>query len=115
MFARALALITAASFFVFASASPSPGGSSTQQCDAGEVYCCNSTHEMKTADEKILAGLQLAGIDVSDLTGMIGAQCSPLHVLAAGGNHCTSQQVCCQKNFNNGIIVASCSPIDLSV
>ena len=87
MFARALAFSTAASLFVFASASPSPGGSSTQQCDAGEIYCCNSAHEIKTADEKFLAALQLVGIDVSDLTGTIGVKCSPLHVLAVGGNH----------------------------
>ena len=84
MFARVVALATAASLFVFAAAAPGPQAAA--QCNGGTIQCCNQAQEVEKVDKKTTLIMQLIGLDVSNLTGMVGSNCSPLSVLAIGGN-----------------------------
>jgi hypothetical protein len=42
--------------------------------------------------------LALVGVDVSSVTGLVGANCSPISVIGAGGNQCKQAPVCCENN-----------------
>jgi hypothetical protein len=84
MFTRVVALATAASLFVFAAAAPGPQAAA--QCNGGTIQCCNQAQEIEKVDKTTSLLMQLIGIDVHGLTGMVGSNCSPLSVLAIGGN-----------------------------
>ena len=56
--------------------------------------------------------LGLLGINLQDVTGMIGLQCSPLSVIGlGGGSACSQQPVCCQNN-NVVSVIYSCSRVE---
>ncbi|RXW19347.1 hypothetical protein EST38_g6511 [Candolleomyces aberdarensis] len=116
MLARVFSLITASSVLLAVSAMPTPGGSEVSQCNGGEVYCCNSYHEVEKEDESWKAIYALLNLDIEGLTGGIAANCSPLGVAAIGsGASCSSQTVCCQGNQYNGLINVGCSPINVAL
>ena len=47
----------------------------------------------------LLSALAGLGVNVQDITGQIGLQCSPLSVVGVGaGNGCSASPVCCQNN-----------------
>ncbi|TEB27925.1 fungal hydrophobin [Coprinellus micaceus] len=113
MFTRVVALATAASLFVFAAAAPGPQAAA--QCNGGTIQCCNQAQEVEKVDKKTNLIMQLIGLDVGSLTGMVGSNCSPLSLAALGGNSCTSQQVCCQDNHFNGLVAVGCTPINVAL
>ena len=98
MFARVSTVVAA--FALFAGALAAPGGYENQQCNGGEIRCCESTQDSKSFSEEYKGLIaQLAQVDVKQVTGTIGVQCSSVNVLALGGGpKCNQQTVCCQNN-----------------
>ncbi|RXW17017.1 hypothetical protein EST38_g8829 [Candolleomyces aberdarensis] len=102
MIARIFAVLAASSVFLAASAAPAPGGhgGSVDQCNGGQVSCCNQVSEVSSVDKSTSILLSLIGVDVGSLTGLVGSNCSPISALAIGsGASCSTQQVCCQDNY----------------
>ncbi|KAF5327139.1 hypothetical protein D9619_004094 [Psilocybe cf. subviscida] len=81
------------------------------QCSGGDIQCCNSTQTVTALSLPIIGGL--LGLALPIITGLAGFTCSPLSVLAAAGQTCTKQQVCCTNNEFNGVIVLGCNAINL--
>ncbi|KAF9057911.1 fungal hydrophobin-domain-containing protein [Panaeolus papilionaceus] len=105
-----LAAVSAASLAV---ASPTGGSSPSNQCNTGELQCCNN---VQAANSSSIAGLLgLLGIVVGDITGLVGVNCSPLSVIGIGGNSCTAQPVCCTNNSFNGLVALGCTPININL
>ncbi|KAF5342723.1 hypothetical protein D9758_015867 [Tetrapyrgos nigripes] len=85
---------------------PPPG-----QCNTGNTLCCKRT---STAGlEGLLLGL-LGIIGIHPDT-KVGVTCSPLSIIGIGGNSCTQQPVCCDKNWFNGAIATGCNPININL
>ena len=81
---KALTAFSVASILAAATAAPNGGGSSpANQCTTGSLECCNSTGQ--ATDPAISTLLGLLGIDVSDVTALVGVTCSPITVIGAGG------------------------------
>ena len=87
MLARVFSFIAVSSVFLAVTAVPTPGGKGgdVSQCNGGTVHCCNSYHEVEKEDESWKGMLALLDINIGDLSGGIGANCSPLSVAAIGG------------------------------
>ncbi|KAI1793704.1 fungal hydrophobin [Ganoderma leucocontextum] len=84
----------------------------TGSCNTGSVQCCNSVEDSSSAAASGILGL--LGINLQDVTGMVGLQCSPLSVIGlGGGSACSQQPVCCQNNNVGGLISIGCVPIQL--
>ncbi|KAJ2919545.1 hypothetical protein MD484_g952, partial [Candolleomyces efflorescens] len=119
MLARIFSIAAISSLFLLAAATPGghgKGHDQVSQCNNGEVYCCNQTQDAKSTDERTSHILQLLGVDASNLQGLVGSDCSPVTAIGVGnGASCSVQQVCCEKNFNNGLVVIGCSPTGISV
>ncbi|PPQ89201.1 hypothetical protein CVT25_001270 [Psilocybe cyanescens] len=113
MFARASAVFTLAlPILAAASAVPRNDGPSNQ-CNTGQLQCCNST---QSATSSSIAGLlSLLGVVVGSVTGLVGVTCSPISAVGVGGNSCTAQPVCCTDNSFNGLIALGCSPVNLNL
>ncbi|KAH8823189.1 hydrophobin-251 [Flagelloscypha sp. PMI_526] len=82
------------------------------QCNTGPVQCCNSMS--KAGDDsttKILHSLSVKDV-AKDVT--VGLTCSPVNVIAIGGNSCNSQPVCCENNNFNGVVAIGCTPININ-
>ncbi|KAF8057422.1 hydrophobin-251 [Lyophyllum atratum] len=107
MFARASAFLLALP--LLAAALPH---APTNQCNTGEVHCCNSMQDAQ--DENMSGLLGLLGVSVQDITGQVGLNCSPISAIGLAGNSCTSQPVCCTDNQFNGLVVIGCSPININ-
>ncbi|KAJ3517683.1 hypothetical protein NLJ89_g359 [Agrocybe chaxingu] len=111
MFSK-LALFTAAAMAVFVAAAPA--GGIENSCNTGPVQCCNSVYEKESKEANILAAL--VGVVVGPITGLVGAQCSPITAIGLGsGASCTSQPVCCSNNKFNGLVALGCSPININL
>ncbi|RXW12629.1 hypothetical protein EST38_g13225 [Candolleomyces aberdarensis] len=118
MIARIFAVLAASSVFLAASAAPAPGGhgGSVDQCNGGQVSCCNQVSEVSSVDKSTSILLSLIGVDVGSLTGLVGSNCSPISALAIGsGASCSTQQVCCQNNYYNGLVNVGCSPVNVAL
>ncbi|RXW17025.1 hypothetical protein EST38_g8830 [Candolleomyces aberdarensis] len=114
MIARVFALLAASSVFLAATAAPA--GGSVDQCNSGHVACCNEVTKASSTDKSTNYLLGLVGVDVGSIQGFVGSNCSPINVLALGsGASCSSQQVCCQDNYYNGLINVGCTPINVSL
>lgn len=85
MFARVFAAIFASSVLLAATAAPAPSHYSNSQCNGGDVVCCNQWQEASSESEEGRI-LSLDEVSVSDLTGLVGSNCSPISVLAISGN-----------------------------
>ncbi|PPQ78118.1 hypothetical protein CVT24_006419 [Panaeolus cyanescens] len=109
-----LATLAAISTASLAVASPTGGSSSpSNQCNTGELQCCNS---LQAANSSAISGLLgLLGIVVGDITALVGVNCSPISVIGIGGNSCTAQPACCTNNSFNGLVALGCSPINLNL
>lgn len=79
MFSKA-ALLVAAAMAAFVVATPIPGNDS--QCNTGPVQCCQQVHESQSAQGTFLASL--VGLSAGDITGLVGAQCSPITAVGLG-------------------------------
>ncbi|TFK24615.1 hydrophobin-315 [Coprinopsis marcescibilis] len=118
MFARLSTIIVAAS--VFAGALAAPSGTKYQveseQCNGGQVQCCNSVQQANNLDYYTGALLGLLQIDVKQLTGSVGATCTALNVVGVGASAaCNQQKVCCTGNSFNGVIALGCTPINVAL
>lgn len=78
MFSK-VALFVAATMAVCVAAAPSLPANS---CNTGPVQCCNQMHEKES--EPAAAFLSLVGINAQDITGSVGAQCSPITAIGVG-------------------------------
>ncbi|PFH50613.1 hypothetical protein AMATHDRAFT_75507 [Amanita thiersii Skay4041] len=112
MFARVSALVLVVPLLVSASAIPRTGPS-ISQCNVGSVQCCNSVQSASHPSVTSLAGL--LGLDLGDITGLVGLTCNPISVLGIGGNSCSAQPVCCSNNSFNGLISLGCTPININL
>ncbi|TRM65937.1 fungal hydrophobin-domain-containing protein [Schizophyllum amplum] len=92
-----------------ATAIPTDG---TGSCSTGPVQCCNKTTTVKDAASQGLLG-GLLGINIGDLTGLVGLQCSPITVIGVAGNSCSAQAVCCTNVSQNGLVNLGCTPVKL--
>jgi hypothetical protein len=79
MFFKPALLIAA--MVAFVAATPIPGDAGN--CNTGNIQCCQQVHDSKSAQGALLASI--VGVSVSDITGSIGAQCSPISAVALGG------------------------------
>ena len=118
MFSK-LAIIIAATFAAAAVASPAIKNS----CNTGPIQCCDTLFSPTSA-----AGIKALGLVnavVPNLTGMVGAQCSPLTVVGVGKGgswyvlrlrnfdssahrnvfDSSSTPVCCENNYSSKILL----------
>lgn len=52
--------------------------------------------------------LELLGVVLGDITGLIGLNCSPISVIGVGtGNACSASPVCCENNNVVRVLVLS--------
>lgn len=86
------------------------------QCSVENQHCCNQVNKAtETAKLESLSSsiLGLAGIInvIKDSNQLWGFDCSP----AFGGVNaaCSNQQVCCQDNHMNGLIVVGCNNLNI--
>lgn len=84
MFAR-LATFVIATLAVTSMAVPTTSNAEYSCGNGSEVQCCNSTQETGNASGGVKSILGLLGIDLSQLTGQIGLDCTSVNVLALGG------------------------------
>ncbi|KAF9442647.1 fungal hydrophobin [Macrolepiota fuliginosa MF-IS2] len=110
MFSK-LAIFAAATFAVVTSAAPTVPMQNS--CNVGKMQCCNKTVNHTSESNTQLLGT--IGVAVSGVTGLIGLGCSPIDVLAVGGNSCNAQPVCCTGNNFNGLVAIGCTPINLNL
>ena len=85
MFAKLSTTLLALAFVSGVIAGGHPSEVEYEQCNGGTVQCCNSVQDSKNMDqsvEKVITGL---GINVNQLTGMVGVSCTGVNVLAVGG------------------------------
>ncbi|KAL1663878.1 Sc3 protein [Schizophyllum commune] len=80
-------------------------------CSSGPVQCCNSVQQANSQSASLLLGL--LGIVLQDLSVLVGLGCTPITVIGAGGNECSSTTVCCENNNFNGLINIGCTPINI--
>ncbi|KAH9475271.1 Fruiting body protein SC1 [Psilocybe cubensis] len=105
MFSK-FAIFAAASMAVFVAA-----GDINASCNTGDVQCCNTSYAAGTSEANFLGSL--VNVVAGAITGQVGINCSPLSVIAAGGNVCSTQPVCCTSNHYNGLINLGCTPVNL--
>ncbi|KAG2021026.1 hydrophobin-251 [Coprinopsis cinerea AmutBmut pab1-1] len=114
MFARLTSTLFALAAVSAVFAAP---GATTEQCNGGEVQCCNSVQDANNLDssvKKIITGL--LHLDLKQITGQVGVTCTSVNVLGiGGGSSCTQQKVCCTNNSFHGLIALGCTPINVSV
>ncbi|PFH49488.1 hypothetical protein AMATHDRAFT_147596 [Amanita thiersii Skay4041] len=82
-------------------------------CNTENQQCCNDVQN--NLDQYALGQLALVGINVEDVTGMVGLTCTPVSVLAASGQSCNQQTVCCSNNNFAGVVAVGCTPINVNV
>ena len=77
----------------------SPPRASPVQLFADADYQLVFPQSNSVSGSTLLSALAGLGINVQDITGQIGLQCSPLSVVGVGaGNGCSASPVCCQNN-----------------
>ncbi|KAJ2923450.1 hypothetical protein H1R20_g13642, partial [Candolleomyces eurysporus] len=110
------------SLFLLAAATPGGhgngghgGNNQVSQCNDGSVMCCNQVQDAKALDKNFENLIQGIGGNASNLQGLVGANCSPVNVMAGGtGGSCSGQQLCCQNNHNNGLVATGCNPVSIA-
>ncbi|KAF4621441.1 hypothetical protein D9613_000153 [Agrocybe pediades] len=108
-------LATALAFVTLAAATVTPvrRNEPASQCNTGDLQCCNS---VQSASSPSVAGiLGLLGIVVGSVTGLVGANCSPITAIGIGGNSCSAQPVCCSNNTFNGVVALGCTPVNINL
>ncbi|PFH45557.1 hypothetical protein AMATHDRAFT_8987 [Amanita thiersii Skay4041] len=113
MYAARLALFTLPALAAANAIRRGGDGGGSGQCDSGTLQCCNQTQDVKDADDSTLNLLKSVGVNVSDLTGLIGLNCVPISLLGVGVDSCSSQSVCCTNNYFNGLINIGCTNVVL--
>ncbi|EAU86723.2 hypothetical protein CC1G_06484 [Coprinopsis cinerea okayama7 len=112
MFSKVITTISLCALFLGVSAAPSD----SNQCNGGQVQCCNKVQDSKSLDAGVKGLLGVLNIDLSQLTGQVGVTCTAVNVVGVGGgSHCSNQAVCCNNNNFNGVVALGCTPINVSV
>jgi Fungal hydrophobin len=98
MFARLFTVVVALALFTGSLAAPTEVA--YEQCNGGTVQCCNSTQDTKNFNQEAKSVLaSFLDVDIKQITGTLGVQCTGVNVLAVGGGQtCTQQKVCCSNN-----------------
>ncbi|PFH45408.1 hypothetical protein AMATHDRAFT_9303 [Amanita thiersii Skay4041] len=110
MVSKFATILIASACALSAFASPVTGGS----CNSGDAQCCNQV--MNSSDPGYSSVLGLLGVGLGDITGQIGAGCTPITAVGLGtGANCNSQAVCCTNNNFNGVVALGCSPINFGL
>ena len=78
---KALTVLSLAAILAAATGAPTKDNTG-DQCTTGSLQCCNSTGQ--ATDPAISTLLGLLGIDVSDVTALVGVTCSPITVVGTG-------------------------------
>lgn len=111
--------------------------SANNQCNTGEIHCCNSVQS--SSSPAGLAALASVGAAVG-INVPVGLTCSPLSVVGLGSGSSwyvfppsliyviswmellptfacdsTQQPVCCNGNNFNGLVVIGCTPINIGL
>ncbi|KAH7912638.1 fungal hydrophobin [Hygrophoropsis aurantiaca] len=85
----------------------------TTQCNTGSAKCCDSTQTATEAENSGL--LSSVGLNLGDVTGLLGVNCDPLDILALGASCNANQEpVCCTGNTFGGLVTVGCSPININ-
>ncbi|KAJ3491886.1 hypothetical protein NLJ89_g11293 [Agrocybe chaxingu] len=108
MFSKAGLIITTTLSALVAAAS---AGGIHKSCNTGPVQCCNIlAAPTSSAGRDIIGGVN---VDIHRVTGLVGAQCSPLSAIGAGsGAACATSPVCCERSFSNQLVGINCSPVN---
>ncbi|KAF6756263.1 fungal hydrophobin-domain-containing protein [Ephemerocybe angulata] len=85
----ALALVSVAVAIPTGGPLEPPATIPASQCNTGPVQCCNST-QLDPADPSLTSIFALLGINVEDVTALVGVTCSPISVIGVPGNSCPS-------------------------
>ncbi|PFH45397.1 hypothetical protein AMATHDRAFT_9327 [Amanita thiersii Skay4041] len=80
------------------------------QCNTGSLYCCEQTQDPKDAGPSTITLLKSVGVDVNDLTALIGLNCDPISVV--DGSTC-AQAACCTNNYFDGLVNIGCTNVIL--
>lgn len=111
MFSK-LALIVASACALAAVAAPTANGGSSCGASNGSLQCCASTQSSNSPSSVVSGLLAGLGVNLSSVTGEIGLSCTSL----VGGASCSQQAACCSgNNYYGGLIVLSCSPINIGL
>ncbi|KAI6009964.1 hydrophobin-3 precursor [Pisolithus marmoratus] len=101
MFSRVFAIASLVALAV----AGSTGG--TQQCNTGTLQCCDQVQQAATA-QQLLDSFGLVDV-LAGVTGLVGVNCNPISVLAAGnGAQCNTQPVCCTNDNMIGWVNMGC-------
>ncbi|KAF8625606.1 hypothetical protein AX17_006792 [Amanita inopinata Kibby_2008] len=112
MFSRVASFVVLSlPLFVAAGAITRRGGGA---CDVGTLQCCQQVQQANHLDGRTTGILESFGVNVGDLTGMVGATCDPITGIGASGTDCNAQPVCCEGNNFNGLVVIGCTPINVN-
>ena len=60
------------------------GGGGGSNCNTGPIQCCDSVEPV--SDPVVATLLGLLGINVGDVTGLVGITCSPITLIGAGSS-----------------------------
>ncbi|KAF8625940.1 hypothetical protein AX17_006666 [Amanita inopinata Kibby_2008] len=116
MFFNAVALFTL-SLPIFASAVAvsleQRGGGNV--CTGGTLQCCNQTQDSKNLDGSATKILALLGINVGDISNLVGISCNPITVIGISGTSCNQQSVCCENDNFNGVVAIGCTPVNANL
>lgn len=109
MFARLSTVAVA--FALFSGVLAGPTKIEYEQCDGGIVQCCKTTQDTKNLNQEAKGDLaNLLQLELKQITGLAGAECTGVNVLAVGGGQtCTQQKVCCSNNNISEFCVAASS------
>lgn len=108
-------------------ATPTRRNEPASSCTTGDLQCCEQTGDASSsAISTILASL---GINVQDVTGLVGLTCSPITVIGVGQSSwwvvfaseisishfmfSSANSVCCQDNSFGGVASIGCVPVTL--
>ncbi|KAF8888264.1 fungal hydrophobin [Infundibulicybe gibba] len=107
----------ASTLFFLAILAASPHAALGQQCNTGNLLCCNSAEDSNNPSAGTANLLGLLGIPLASVanTGLIGITCSPISIIGLGSGSCAAQPLCCQNNSFNGVIALGCHPINLGL
>ncbi|KAI0330321.1 fungal hydrophobin [Cubamyces sp. BRFM 1775] len=112
MVARITAAFVALVAATTATASAIPRTDGSSACNTGSLSCCDSVVSPQNAEAQMMAAL--LGLDLGDVTGLVGLNCNPITVIGAGlGASCKQQPVCCENNSVGGLINIGCAPVSL--
>ncbi|KAN0078489.1 Fungal hydrophobin domain containing protein [Tylopilus felleus] len=110
---KSTVLVSVVAFLAIAKAVPT--SSSNNQCNIGNVQCCQQMFNSTSPGYEGLGAL-LSLLGLGKVVGDIGLLCTPINVLGIGnGADCQTQAACCTNDVQNGWINFGCTPINLNL